>query len=311
MELGLFVEPQMGGSYRRLVELARWAEDFGLDAFARSDHYLHMDHTAEATDALVSLAGVAVETSTIRLVTLVSPITFRHPAIMAKAATTIDEISGGRFSLGVGTGWMQSEHDAFGLDLPPLGERFERLEESLSYITTVLAGGGTSTGQYYSFDHASISPPASSGLQIVVGGNGPRKTPRLAGAFADEYNMFVTDRDTLDQRLEVMRQAAIEAGRNPEDILISFAGPGFVYATEEEHRAALEARGAKRDMTPDEYAAFLDARSVPHGTAQQAASAIAQMTSWGVGRFYVQDISPLEEISLDHLETLFGALKGV
>ena len=308
MELGLFVEPQMGGSYDRLVELARWAEDFGLDAFARSDHYLHMDHSANATDALVSLAGVAVETSTIRLVTLVSPITFRHPAIMAKAATTIDEMSGGRFSLGVGTGWMQSEHDAFGLDLPPLGERFARLEESLAYITTVFAGGGSTTGDYYSFDHSSVKPRASRGLQIVVGGNGPRKTPRLAGAFADEYNMFVTDRDTLEQRLEVMRESALEAERNPDDILISFAGPGFVYATEAEHREALEQRGAKRDMSPDEYAAFLDARSVPHGTSDQASSAISQMESWGVGRFYVQDISPLDEIDLTHLGMLFGAL---
>ncbi len=311
MELGLFVEPQMGGSYRRLVELARWAEDFGLDAFARSDHYLHMDHTADATDALVSLAGVASETSTIRLVTLVSPITFRHPAIMAKAATTIDEISGGRFSLGVGTGWMQSEHDAFGLDLPPLGERFERLEESLSYISTVFAGGGSTSGEYYSFNHPSVLPVASSGLQIVVGGNGPRKTPRLAGAFADEYNMFVTDRSTLDQRLEVMRTAALEAGRDPDDILISFAGPGFVYATEEEHRHALETRGAKRDMSPEEYAAFLDERSVPHGTGQQASAAVEQMASWGVGRYYVQDISPLDDIDLDHLDMLFGALVGV
>ena len=311
MELGLFVEPQMGGSYRRLVELARWAEDFGLDAFARSDHYLHMDTTADATDALISLAGVAIETSTIRLITLVSPVTFRHPAIMAKAATTLDEMSGGRFTLGVGTGWMQSEHDAFGLDLPPLGERFERLEESLAYISTVFAGGGTSQGQYYSFDHASVSPRASSGLEIVVGGGGARKTPRLAGAFADEYNMFVTDRNSLEQRLEVMREAAVEAGRDPDSILISFAGPGFVYATEEEHRNALTTRGAKRDMSAEEYAAFLDARSVPHGTADSASAAIAQMESWGVGRFYVQDISALEDIDLDHLGTLFDALRRV
>jgi alkanesulfonate monooxygenase SsuD/methylene tetrahydromethanopterin reductase-like flavin-dependent oxidoreductase (luciferase family) len=228
---------------------------------------------------------------------------------MAKAATTLDEMSGGRFSLGLGTGWMQSEHDAFGLDLPPLGERFERLAESLAYISTVFGGGGTTKGRYYSLDHGSISPRASGGLEIIVGGNGPRKTPRLAGAFADEYNMFVTDRNTLDQRLEVMREAAVESGRDPDDILISFAGPGFVYATEAEHRRALESRGAKRDMSPDEYAAFLDARSVPHGTAQQAATAIQQMSSWGVGRFYVQDISPLDEIDLDHLAMIFGALK--
>ncbi|NHZ70139.1 MAG: LLM class flavin-dependent oxidoreductase [Proteobacteria bacterium] len=309
MELGLFVEPQMGGSYRRLAKLARWAEGFGLDAFARSDHYLHMDHSADASDALVTLGGLALETEAIRLATLVSPITFRHPAIMAKAATTIDEMSNGRFTLGVGTGWMESEHDAFGLDLPPLKERFTRLEEALVYIRTVFSGGGDMTGEYYTLNQETIAPQASPGLEIVVGGGGSKKTPRLAGTYADEYNMFVTDRESLEQRLSVMRDAATSAGRNPDDILISFAGPSFVYDSEADHEAALVERGAKRDMSPDEYAAFLDARSVPHGTPERAASAIAQMGSWGVGRFYVQDISPLDDIDIPHLETIFSALK--
>ncbi len=299
----------MGGSYRRLVELAQWAERFGLDAFARSDHYLHMDHSAHATDALVSLAGVAIETDTIRLLTLVSPITFRHPAVMAKSATTLDEMSHGRFTLGVGTGWMESEHEAFGLDLPPLAERFERLEESLAYIRTVFDGGGNFDGSHFSLDLPSVSPKASRGLRIVVGGGGPKKTPRLAGTYADEYNMFVTDHDTLEQRLDVMRKAATAAGRNPDTILISFAGPSFIYATEAEHAAALEERGAKREMTPDEYATFLDERSVPHGTPERARAAIDQMASWGVGRFYVQDMSPLDAIDLDELEFLFSALR--
>lgn len=309
MELGLFVEPQMGGSYRRLVEIAQWAERFGLDAFARSDHYLHMERSAHATDALVSLGGVAIETETIRLLTLVSPITFRHPGVMAKSATTLDEMSHGRFTLGVGTGWMESEHEAFGIDLPPLAERFDRLEESLAYIRMVFDGGGKLDGEHYRFDLAEVAPGASRGLRIVVGGGGPKKTPRLAGIYADEYNMFVTDSASLEQRLTVMREAATAAGRNPDTILISFAGPSFVYETEAEHARALAERGAKRDMTPDEYAAFLDARSVPHGTPDRARTAIEQMASWGVGRFYVQDISPLDEIDLDRMELLFGALR--
>jgi len=299
----------MGGSYRRLVEIAQWAERFGLDAFARSDHYLHMDHSAHATDALVSLGGVAIETETIRLLTLVSPITFRHPGVVAKSATTLDEMSHGRFTLGVGTGWMESEHEAFGIDLPPLTERFDRLEESLAYIRTVFDGGGQFDGDHYTFDLADVAPSASRGLRIVVGGGGPKKTPRLAGTYADEYNMFVTDGESLEQRLTVMRDAATAAGRNPDTILISFAGPSFVYETEAEHAEALSQRGAKRDMTPDEYAGFLDARSVPHGTPDRARTAIDQMASWGVGRFYVQDISPLDEIDLDQMELLFGALR--
>ena len=308
MELGLFVEPQFGGSYRRLVELAQWAEDTGLDAFARSDHYLHGETTAHATDAMVSLAGVASETDSIRLITLVSPITFRHPAVMAKAATTIDEISGGRFTLGVGTGWMESEHKAFGMDLPPLAERFDRFAESLAYIRAVFNGGGTVEGKYYSLDAPSVSPAASEGLKIVIGGSGERKTPTLAGRYADEYNMFVTDGESVARRLEVMREAASEAGRNPDDIVISMTGPGFVYADEAAHREALTERGARRDLSPDDYAAFLDQRNVPNGPPERANGAIQRMASLGVDRYYVQEMSSLEDIDLTRLELVFSAL---
>jgi len=300
----------MGGSYRRLVELAQWAEGFGLDAFARSDHYLHLDTSADATDALVTLGGLAIETERIRLVTLVSPITFRHPAVMAKAATTIDGMSNGRFTLGVGTGWMESEHDAFGFDLPPLNERFAMLDEALAYIRTVFAGGGEFFGDYYKLKHPTISPEASAGLEIIVGGTGPTKTPRLAGTYADEYNMFVSERESFQQRLGVMQQAALRANRDPDEILISFAGPAFIYESATEHATALGERGAKRDMTGKEYAAFLDARSVPHGTAEQAAAAIEQMASWGVDRFYLQEMSPLDDIETASLEMAFSALRG-
>lgn len=308
MELGLFVEPQVGGSYRRLVELAEWSEGHGLDAFARSDHYLNMNDSGPATDALVSFGGVAAQTYRIRLVTLVSPLTFRHPAVMAKSATTIDEISGGRFSLGVGTGWMESEHEAFGLDLPPLKERFERLDEGLAYITAVVRGGGKVDGTYYSVDVDTVLPEGSKGLEIVVGGGGQKKTPTLAGRYADEYNMFVTDKENLDARLSVFRAAALAAGRNPDDILVSFAGPALVYATDAEHQAALGERGARRDMSAGEYAAMLDERSVPHGTADNAYRAIEQMESWGVGRYYVQEYAALEDVDLDHMEFVFSAL---
>ncbi len=310
MELGLFVEPQMGGSYRRLVELAQWAESSGLDAFARSDHYLHGETTAHATDAMASLAGVAVETNSIRLMTLVSPITFRHPGVMAKAATTIDEISNGRFTLGVGTGWMESEHEAFGMDLPPLGERFERFAEALEYIRTVFDGGGTVEGEYYSLNAPSLSPAASEGLKIVIGGTGRQKTPTLAGRFADEYNQFVTDAETLTQRIAVMSEAAQDAGRDPDDILVSLAGPSFVYEDDAAHREALTERGAKKDMTPDEYAAFLDERNIPHGPPDRAHEAIERMAALGVGRYYVQEFSSLEDVDLDRMSLVFAALRA-
>jgi len=310
VELGLFVEPQVGGTYRRLVELAQWSEANGLDAFARSDHYLNMDSSAPATDALVAFGGVAVETSSIELVTLISPLTFRHPAVMAKSATTLDEISGGRFSLGVGTGWMESEHAAFGLDLPVLKERFDRLEEALAYLTTAFAGGGTVEGQYYSLAADEVLPSASEGLRIVVGGGGPKKTPTLAGRYADEYNMFVTDAETLEARVGVMVGAARDAGREPSDILISMAGPGMVYSTDEEHTAVVADRARKRDMTVEDYIAMLDARNVPHGTPERARDALNRMGELGVGRYYVQEYAALDDVDLDRMELVFSSLSG-
>lgn len=310
MELGLFVEPQVGGSYRRLADLARWAEAHGVDAFARSDHYLNSDESAHATDALVSLAAVAAETTSIRLVTLVSPITFRHPAVMAKSATTLDEISGGRFTLGVGTGWMESEHSAFGLDLPPLAERFDRLGEALAYIRAVFDGGGRLEGTYYPLDLDEVAPVAGPGLGIVVGGGGPKKTPTLAGTHADEYNMFVTDGETLAARLEVMRGAASDAGRDADDILVSFAGPALVFATDSEYRTALAERSSRRDMTPEAYASFLTERFVPHGLPEQARHAIARMADAGIGRYYIQEYKPLDDIDLEALELVFDALSS-
>ena len=309
MEFGLFVEPQLGGSYRRLVDLAQWAEGIGLDAFARSDHYLHGETSAHATDAMVSLAGVAAETDSVRLVTLVSPITFRHPGVMAKAATTLDEISGGRFTLGVGTGWMESEHEAFGMDLPPLGERFDRFSEALAYIRAVFDGGGTADGEYYSLNAPSVQPTASDGLKIVVGGSGPKKTPTLAGQFADEYNMFVTDADTLAHRVSVMRAAARDAGRNPDDILVSVAGPGWVYQDEAAHRDALADKGEAKDMSGEEYGAFLDERNVPHGTVETAGAVISRLADVGVGRYYVQEFAALEAVDLDRMALVFEALR--
>lgn len=310
MELGLFVEPQVGGSYRRLVELAQWAEARGIDCFARSDHYLNMAESADATDAIASLAGVAAETSSIRLVTLVSPLTFRHPAVMAKSATTIDEISGGRFTLGVGTGWMETEHDAFGLELPPLKERFERLEESLAYIRTAFDGGGRMEGTHYRLDQDPIAPAASAGLEIVVGGGGPKKTPTLAGTYADEYNMFVTDLETLRARVTVMRDAAEAAGRDADDVLVSFAGPALVFEDEATFRSAAADRAERRDMTVDDYLAMLTDRFVPHGTPDQAHTAIERMAAAGIGRYYVQEYAHLDAIDLDAMAVVFDALSA-
>ncbi len=309
MELGLMVEPQIGGTYDRLRELAQWAEDQGLDAFARSDHYLDHERSAPATDALTTFGGLSEATTSIQLVVLVTPLTFRHPAVIAKTAATLDEMSNGRFALGIGTGWMQGEHDALGIELPPLGERFDRFGEALAYVRAAFDGGTGFSGSHYHLDPIEVLPRPRH-VPIIVGGSGMKKTPTLAGRYANEYNMFVTDRDTLEQRLEVMREAASGHGRDPDDVLVSFAGPAVVAPTSEAYEATLTERGARRDMSAAEYEAFLAERNVPRGTPDEAAAIVADLTSMGVGRFYLQLFTALDEVDTTEIGAVFTALRG-
>ena len=308
MELALFVEPQVGGSYERLVELARWSEQQGLDAFARSDHYLNGSESAPATDALTSIAGLAGETESIKLVSLVSPLTFRHPGVLAKTAATLDEMSGGRFALGVGTGWMEAEHNAFGIELPSMRERFSRLFETLSYLQAAFTGSDGFSGRHYDLTAIEVLPrPAS--VPIIVGGGGMKRTPTLAGRFADEYNMFANQADIIEQRLEVMRQAAAAADRNPDDIKLSVASPAIVADSEEAYRDLITERAAGRDMTPDEYEAFLGERNIPRGTVDTVGDVLDAYEALGVSRFYLQEYKSLEAIDTAALEPIFNALR--
>ena len=309
MEFGLMVEPQVGGSYAELRDLARWAEGQGLDAFARSDHFLNQEDSAPSTDALTTYGGLAEATDSIQLVVLVTPLTFRHPAVIAKTAATLDEMSGGRFVLGVGTGWMQSEHDAFGLDLPPLAERFDRLGETLAYLRAAFTSNEGFGGQHYHLAPIDVLPRPTN-LPIVVGGGGPKKTPTYAGQFADEFNLFVADRASLEKRIDVMRSAATAAGRNPDAIKVSLAGPVAVASDEVSYRAMLERRGARRGQTADEYEALLEDHNVPHGTPDGARASIETLRSIGVGRYYVQEFRDLASIDTSDLTRSFSILRS-
>lgn len=307
MEFGLMVEPQFGGSYAELRDLARWAEEQGLDVFARSDHFLNQGESAPSTDALTTYGGLAEATDSIQLAVLVTPLTFRHPALIAKTAATLDEMSGGRFALGVGTGWMQSEHDAFGLDLPPLAERFDRLGETLAYLHSAFHSNTGFEGSYYRLDPLDVLPRPIN-MPIVVGGGGPRKTPTYAGRFADEYNLFVTDRATLNDRIRVMRSAAAAAGRDPDMIKVSLMGPAVVAPDETTYRAMLERRGARRDQTADEYESFLRDLNIPHGTPDQARASIEALQSIGIQRYYVQSFRDLGSVDTTTLAAAFSIL---
>lgn len=286
MRFVLMTEPQLGGTYEDLLFAARTAEQAGLHGFSRSDHYYWSGEPGRpATDAFTTLGGLARETKRARLTVLVSPITFRHPAVIAKAAASIDEMSGGRFDLGVGTGWMEAEHTAFGLPFPERNERFRRLEESLQYLRAAFTGG-TFAGQFYTFN--AEARPRPTGIAIVVGGQGPEKTPTLAGRFADEYNHFAIAPDELAKKVDVMKGAARAAGRNSEEITISVMGPAMLAPSEARLTELMSRAAAFRNITVKELEERWDASLVPYGTADKVLERFAGLAAVGVTKYYLQ-----------------------
>jgi F420-dependent oxidoreductase-like protein len=224
MRLRIFTEPQQGASYATLRRVAQAAEELGFDAFFRSDHYLKMGSVSGEpgpSDAWATLAGLAVETSTIRLGTLVTSATFRYPGPLAITVAGIDEMSGGRVELGLGAGWYEREHAAYGIPFPPLKERFDRLDEQLAVITGLWE---TPAGQPFSYHGTYYQVTESPGLPkpvqrprppVIVGGHGPRRTPALAARYADEFNIAFSPADEVAAQFGRVREACAAAGRDP------------------------------------------------------------------------------------------------
>jgi alkanesulfonate monooxygenase SsuD/methylene tetrahydromethanopterin reductase-like flavin-dependent oxidoreductase (luciferase family) len=302
MKLSLMTEPHLGGTYDQQLEAARWAESEGLVSFARCDHYLSGgDPTPDATDAFAVLAGLARDTTDIRLCVLVTPITFRHPAVIAKNAATIDQMSGGRLDLGVGTGWMELEHEALGMPFPDWPERWSRFEEALDYLDAAFGEGKASfRGTHYSIE-ADVEPKPS-GIRMIIGGSGPRRTPTLAGTRADEYNFFLCPPDQAREKIQVMRDAA--GDRRVEATVM---GPALVGRDDREFRDRLARAAGRRGTDPDE----LEKRYVDHGylvgTPQRVAETVAALDAAGVERLYVQW---LDLDDLDGMRATVSVVRG-
>ena len=208
MRLRIFLEPQQGATYEDQLAVARAAEDLGFDALFRSDHYLHMgDHVSGfpgPTDAWITLAGLARETSRIRLGTLMSAATFRHPGPLAISVAQVDRMSGGRVEFGFGAGWFEQEHAVYGIPFPATArERFDRYEEQLDIITGLWSTPAGETfryeGRHYRLAEGPALPKPQQGPRppVLIGGTGLKRTPRLAAKFADEYNVpFASLEDT-------------------------------------------------------------------------------------------------------------------
>ena len=306
MRFSLMTEPQLGGTYDQLLDLALWAEDQGMVSFARSDHYYSSrEPRPDATDAFATLAGLARDTSSVRLCVLVSPITFRHPAVIAKTAATIDQMSGGRLDLGVGTGWMDLEHDVFGLPFPEWSERFERLSEALPYLRAAFEQDRASVaGAHYSID-AEVRPQPT-GTRMVVGGSGPIRTPTLAGTYADEYNHFPASPEELAPKIDVLHRAALTAGRDPEAIEVTIMGPVITGQDEADFRQRLSRAAMERDADPDALLKRWTEAGIPVGPPDRVKETLAALERVGVNRYYLQWIDLDDR---EGLETTWEAVR--
>ncbi len=301
MDLRIFTEPQQGATYDDLLRVAQATEECGFDAFFRSDHFLAMGGPGEPgpTDSYVTLAGLARETSRIRLGTLVTSATFRLPGPLAVAVAQVDQMSGGRVELGLGTGWFEAEHQAYGIPFPAVSERFDRLAEQLEILTGLWT---TPPGERYSFTgtHYTVvdSPALPKPVQqphppVIVGGKGKRRTPELAARFATEFNVpFATVDDVAAQFARVDRACA-EAGRDPATLARSVAQMTCVGRDDAEVARRAEAVGKKVDELNE-----FDLT----GTVAQV---VDQLGVWqertGLSRFYLQI---LDLADLDHLELI-------
>jgi F420-dependent oxidoreductase-like protein len=298
-DLRIFTEPQQGASYGDLLAVAVRAETLGYGAFFRSDHFLAMggdDGLPGPTDAWVTLGGIARETSTIRLGTLVTSMTFRLPGPLAISVAQVDDMSNGRVELGLGAGWYQQEHEAYGIPFPALGERFDRLEEQLEIITgmwsTPVGETFESPGGHYPITNSPALPkPVQSPVPIVIGGGGPKRTPALAARFATEFNTPFVPIDFFTEQCNRVRAACTSIDRDPATMSFSAALVTCVGADE----AEIEKRAAAIGREPDELR-----QNGAAGTPDEVAATLRRWAEAGAERIYLQvlDLADLDQLDL-------------
>jgi F420-dependent oxidoreductase-like protein len=296
MRFRIIMEPRHGATYEQILALARATDDAGFDAFFRSDHLMGVDQndpTYRPTDCWTTLAGLARDTSRIRLGSLVTAATFRQPGTLATIVANVDEMSGGRVELGMGTGWYQREHEAFGIPFRDTGERFDRLVEQLEIITGLWRTGAgesfTFTGKHYRVD-ANQSPPRPMQRPhppIIIGGTGPRRTPAIAARYADEFNGALSE----DFRESFVRfdRACEQIGRDPATVRHSGFIPVACGSTPAEVARRAEVIGSE-----------LIRRFSAIGPPELVADRIEEQRAAGADTIYFQifDIGDLDHIAL-------------
>jgi len=304
MLVRIFTEPQQGATYEQQLAVARTAEELGFDAFFRSDHYLRMgdgDPGPGPTDAWITLAGLARDTTTIRLGTLVNSATFRLPGPLAISVAQVDAMSGGRVELGLGAGWFEAEHRAYGIPFPDLGERFDRLEEQLAIVTglwsTPVGDTFSFAGEHYPVHESPALPkPVQDPVPVIVGGGGPRRTPALAARFATEYNLAFPAADGFGVAVERVHAACEAIDRDPASLRKSVALVVCCGETE----ADVERRAARIGRAPDELRA--------NGAAGTPAEVVDKIRSYEAAGAQTVYLQVLDLDDLEHLHLLGGAV---
>lgn len=294
MEFGI----QTRGDWETILAAAIWAEDRGdLVAIGLPDHYLARGSKPEepAWDHLVHLAALAAQTSTIGLATIVSPVTFRHPGSLYKMAVTIDEISGGRFTLGLGAGWMEEEFTMFGLPYPDLKTRMEMYEEAMAFLRAAITPGKHGyDGEHFHLDEFDPRPHPTN-LRLMGGGAGGPKARRITALYADEYNLYARRPDEYAEKVEATKTLAVENGRDPDEILWSSASPGVAARKEADYRQMLEGIAELTGQTTEHIEQAWVERGYPHGSGSKAADMIAALEEAGCQRFYPQLLMPQDD----------------
>jgi alkanesulfonate monooxygenase SsuD/methylene tetrahydromethanopterin reductase-like flavin-dependent oxidoreductase (luciferase family) len=282
---------QTRGGYDLILATARWAEKEGLAALALPDHYLDVygnPSEAPAFDHFIHFAALARDTESLELVSLLAPVTFRHPAVLYKMGVTLDEISGGRFTLGVGAGWFDEEFELFGLDYPSQRELLDRRLDAMRYLAAAIRPGAVGhDGEFYQL--AEFDPqPHPKRLRLLIGGGGMVETPTVAGEYADEFNIYACPVDDFRVKVKRAREAAEAAGRDPDNLLISSAGPAVAAQSESAYERLKNTMADLLDIEPGRLAGGYRKRGYPHGFGDQPAEMIATLEEAGCQRFYLR-----------------------
>ncbi len=299
MELRIFTEPQQGATYDDLLRVAIAAEELGFGAFFRSDHYLGMgtEGLPGPSDAWTTLAALARDTTSIRLGTMMTSATFRHPGVLAIQVANVDQMSGGRIELGIGAGWFETEHTQYGIPFPGTAERFDRFEEQLAVITGLWR---TPAGERFDFagEHYQLTdslalpkPTQDPHPPVLIGGLGKRRTPALAARYAAEFNLPFVSLDVTRDQFARVRSACEAIGRNPDDLTWSNALVLCVGRDEAEIGRRAGRIGREVGELRENGLA---------GTPEEVVAKIKQYADLGAQRIYLQvlDLEDLEHLQL-------------